>query len=85
MAEENFNDNLLRMVAAEFHLLNALTASREMFGKGYFALGVAEKAAVDQTVFANVAANYQALTPEFLAGQKAPEPMGFRAPTEKAP
>jgi hypothetical protein len=83
MAEENFSDNLLRAIAAELHLLTGMTAAREMFSKSYFSLGMAEKATVDQTVLNMVAGNYQSLTPEALASQKAQEPMGFRVPTEK--
>jgi len=79
MAEEKFSDNLMRMIGAELHLLNGMTAAREMFSKSYFSLGVGEKVAVDQAVFGMLAANYQALTPEFLANQQAQNPVGFRA------
>jgi hypothetical protein len=82
MAEENFRDNLLRAVAAELHLLNRVTAAREMFAKSYFSLGVVEKATVDQTVMSMVAGIYQSFTPEALAARQAHEPVGFRAPTE---
>jgi hypothetical protein len=79
MAEEIFGDNLLRMIAAELHFLSSITAAREMHGRSYFSLGVHEKAALDQMVVQTIAANYQALTPEFLASQKTPQAMGFRA------
>jgi hypothetical protein len=82
MAEEQFSDNLLRMVAAELHFLSGLTAAREMYGKSYFSLGVGEKTAVDQAVLGMIAGNYQWVTLENLAGQKASEPMGFRVPSE---
>ena len=49
MAEENFNDNLLRMIAAELHFLSGMTAAREMFGKSYFFLGAGEKAKAQAT------------------------------------
>jgi hypothetical protein len=81
MAEEKFSDNLMRAIVAELHFLNAMTAAREMFGKSYFSLGVAEKVAVDQAVLGNMSGNYQALTPTFLAGQQAQEPAGFGFPT----
>jgi hypothetical protein len=81
MAEESFTDNLLRAVVAQLHLLNGMTAAREMFGKGYFSLGLAEKIAVDQAVLGLVAANYQSLTAETLAAQKAPQAMGFGVQT----
>ena len=68
MADENFRDNLLRAVAAELHLLNRVTAAREMFSKSYFSLGMVEKTTVDQTVMSMVAGTYQSFTPEALAG-----------------
>jgi hypothetical protein len=83
MTDENFADNLMRVVAAELHLLNGLTAAREMFGKSYFSLGAGEKAAVDQAVLGMIAANYQWVTPENLAAQQAQRPMGFLTPTEQ--
>ena len=79
MPEQKFGDNLLRAIAAELNLLNRMTAAREMFGKSYFSLGGGEQIAVNQAVFGIVATNYQNLTAESLATQKAPEPMGFRA------
>ena len=83
MAEEKFSDNLLRAIAAELHLLTGMTAAREMFSKSYFALGVSEKATVDQAVLNMVAGNYQSLTPEALASQKAQVAVGFLTPNEK--
>jgi hypothetical protein len=77
MAEETFSENLLRMIAAELHAVNCLLASREMFGKGYFALGTGERAIVDQAVVTIAGANYQAITPQFLASQIPQQPMGF--------
>jgi hypothetical protein len=82
MADENFGDNLLRMVAAELHFSNCVAAAREMFGKSYFALGGAEKIAIDQAVFGHFAGNYQAITPDALVAQKAPQPVGFQAPAK---
>ena len=57
-----------------------MTVAREMFGKGYFSLGVSEKGTVDQTVLGAVGGNYQAITPAFLAGQQVQQPMGFGVP-----
>ncbi|HEY6619123.1 MAG TPA: hypothetical protein VIY68_06250 [Steroidobacteraceae bacterium] len=79
MAEEKFDENLLRMIAAELHFSNAMAAAREMYGKGYFSLGVGERVAVDHAVFAAIGANYQAITPAYLASHTAQQPMGFRA------
>jgi hypothetical protein len=36
MADEKFSENLKRLIAAELHFLNRMTASQEMFGKSYF-------------------------------------------------
>jgi hypothetical protein len=80
MADKTFDQNLLRMIAATQYLNAGLTVAREMFGKSYFSLGVSEKVAVDQAVFQMVAANYQMINPEWLAGQQAQQPVGFRAP-----
>ena len=79
---ETFSENLMRALVAEMHFLNGQLAAREMFGRGYFALGLGEKMAVDQAVLAAVGGNYQTITREWLAGQQAPQPMGFRVPTE---
>jgi hypothetical protein len=34
MAEEKFSDNLMRVIAAELHLLNGMTAAREPRSRG---------------------------------------------------
>jgi len=81
MDKEEFVTNIMRMIVAEMHFQSCLLAGREMFGRGYFSLGVSEKAAVDQAVIGFVGSNYQTLTPELLAGQQAPQPVGFRAPS----
>jgi hypothetical protein len=80
MPEEIFSDNLLRTIAAELHLLNGMTAAREMFGKSYFALGLGEKTSVDHTVLQMLTANYHWVTAEIPRVQG---PVGFRAPTEQ--
>jgi len=82
MADEKFETNLLRVVAAELFYLIGLQAAREMYGKSYFSLGLGEKAAVDQAVFAAIANNYQAMTPEFLKGQALKPPVGFQPPAQ---
>lgn len=80
MPNESFEQNLLRMMAGTLHFLTVMTAGREMFGRSYFSLGVAEKTAVDQAVLGFVGANYQQITPELLAAQQAQQPVGFRGP-----
>jgi hypothetical protein len=83
MSNEQFGVNLFRAVVAEMHTLNLQTAAREMFGKSYFSLGIGDKMAVDQIVLAVVAANYAAVTAEWLAGAPPPQPVGFGIqPTE---
>jgi hypothetical protein len=79
--EEEFVTNLMRVLAAQLHFQSALLASREMFGRSYFSLGISEKVAVDQAVVGFVGSNYQTLTPELLAAQQAQQPVGFRAPS----
>jgi hypothetical protein len=80
MAEEKFSDNLMRLLVAELHFSNCLAASQHLFDKPYFSLSAVEKGMVDQTVVGHVGGNYQAITPEFLAAQKAQQPMGFVNP-----
>jgi hypothetical protein len=82
MADETFAVNLMRAIVAELHVLNLQNASREMFGRGYFSLGIGDKMAVDQVVLALVSGNYTAVTPEWLAGpQPSQQPAGFGIPT----
>ncbi|MDE2019730.1 MAG: hypothetical protein KGJ13_05295 [Patescibacteria group bacterium] len=80
MAQESFDTNLLRMIAAQQWLSLALQASREFYGKSYTTLSVAEKAVLDQLVFGAMAANYQAITPAWLASQQAQAAVGFQVP-----
>ena len=82
MIEENFSDNVLRVIAAELRVLSAMTAARDMFSKSYFSLGVGEKAAVDQALFGMISGNFQMITPEHLAAHKAQQPLGFQAPVK---
>ncbi len=84
MAEERFDENLLKLIAAEVFFLVGMQTSREMYGKSYFSLGVGEKGAVDQAVLANVGGNYRSITPEFLKTQSTPQAVGFLAQGETA-
>lgn len=83
MGEEDFLTNVARMVAAELYFLAGMQCAREMCGKSYFALGVAEKIAVDQMVFGTIAANYQSATPENLKRQTTQPQAGFQVPEPK--
>jgi len=84
MTDEKFETNLLRVIAAEMLFSLGLQAAREMYGKSYFALGLGERAAVDQAVIGAIGGNYQALTPEFLKGQMPKQPVGFQPPAPPA-
>lgn len=77
--DEQFKINLLRMICAEQYFLSLLSASREMYGKSYFSLGVSEKQVLDQAVLNSIGGNYQSITPDFL---EAPSQAttGFRPP-----
>ena len=79
-SSEDFTTNMLRMICASVYSSACMQTAREMFGKSYFALGVAEKVTVDQTTLMMIASNYQNVTPEVLASQVAPKPTGFRIP-----
>jgi hypothetical protein len=93
MAEDTFDTNLLRWISSELYFSLGMQASREMYEKSYFSLGIAEKTAVDNAVGAAVRANYQAMTPELLTQVLAPEPpkappakqpVGFQTPNPKS-
>ena len=75
---EDFTTNMLRMICGTLYFSASMQASREMYGRSYFSLGVGEKAALDQLVLASVAANYQNVTPETLAIQATTKPAGFQ-------
>ena len=80
VAEEKFETNLLRLIASQLYFSIAMQAAREMHGKSYFSLGVAEKASIDQMVNQQVAANLQVLTPDFVMFQTVQKPVGFLNP-----
>jgi hypothetical protein len=74
MADNEFEANLVRSISASLLLLVGMQVARDMFGKSYFSLGAAEKAAVDSVTVAQVGANYSGLTPEYLKGQATTQP-----------
>lgn len=78
MSDEAFAINLMRATAASLQFQCQMTCAREMFSKSYFSLGLAEKGAVDQALFAHISMNFQALTPEFL-GAGTTQQAGFLA------
>jgi hypothetical protein len=80
---DDFLTNVARMIAGTLLFSAGLQASREMYGKSYFSLGVGEKTAVDQAVFGMLAANYQAITPEYLQQQTGQQPVGFQVQSQK--
>jgi hypothetical protein len=80
---EDFLTNVARMIAGTLYLSVSMQAAREMYGKSYFALGVVEQTSLHQLVFAQVSANYAAVTPENLAKKQAQQPAGFQTETPK--
>jgi hypothetical protein len=77
----DFDTNLLKMAVAELYFLLGMQAAREMYGKSYFSLGVAEKATLDGVVWQNVSGNFQQLQPDFAMFQTAQKPVGFQTPS----
>jgi hypothetical protein len=79
-----FDTNLLRLLCAQTWSLISLTASRELFGKSYYSLSVAEKQAVDQAALNQIGANYNSMTPEYLKGSEPVAQIGFQSDLPKA-
>lgn len=77
--DEAYNHTLLKLLCAETYFVAQMSASREMFGKGYFSLGAVEKQSVDQAVLGSVGAILNLITPEWL-GIATPGQPGFRPP-----
>ena len=78
---EKFEVNVLKMIASTLYFSAAMQASREMYGKSYFSLGVAEKTAIDQMVNQQVTGNFQALNPDLPMFQIVQKPVGFQNQT----
>src|ERR1700691_5355748 len=85
MADEDFQQNILRMIAAELWFIAGLQASQATFGKSYTSLSVVEKGVVDQLVNGALGGNYNQITPAWLAGQKAATTVGFAVPASAQP
>ena len=64
MQENNFETNLIRLVAAQLHLLATMNAAREIYNESYFALKLKEKASVEQSVQATVGQFYHSFDPQ---------------------
>jgi hypothetical protein len=75
--DKDFDSKVLKFIASELYFLTALTASREMYGKSYFSLGVAEKQAVDSAVWSQTFGNFQQITPQLLGEQPEAPKVGF--------
>jgi hypothetical protein len=82
---ETFDTHLTKLIAAELYFLLGMHAARELLGKSYFALGPAERIAVDQTVVAHVMANFAAITPQVLKVPPSPQAAGFQVPPVAPP
>jgi hypothetical protein len=81
MADDKLELNLLKMIASSIYFSVGMQAAREMYGKSYFSLGVAEKAALDQMVQQQVNGNFQVLNPDLPMFQTDQKPVGFQNPT----
>ena len=84
MALDPYEQTLLKLLCAETYFSCQMTASREMYAKSYFSLGVAEKQAVDQTVLGSIGAILSQITPEWL-GVADPKQRGFQPPNLDTP
>jgi hypothetical protein len=84
--DKDFDSKILKFIASELYFLTAMTAAREMYGKSYFSLGVAEKQAIDSAVWNQTFGNFQQITPQLLGEQPAAPIVGFQsgAPVEKS-
>lgn len=67
MPDDDFQLEVIKLLAAELYFLTGMTAAREMYGKSYFSLGVTEKAPVDQAVWTQISGNLSAITPQIFA------------------
>ncbi len=63
MGTEHPEVDLLRLLVAEIWFALSMKASRELYGRSYFSLGMGERFALDNTVASMVGANYFALMP----------------------
>jgi hypothetical protein len=77
--DEQYSQNLLKLLCAEGFFLASMTAAHEMYGKSYFSLGVSEKQVLDQAVLNSIGGNFQPLTPEWF-GAPTQGPTGFQPP-----
>ena len=82
MVNENDELNFIRLISAELYFLNCMTASREMYGKSYFSLGMVEKTAVDNATWGAIAALHASMTPEWLQESKQGQAVGFVHPDQ---
>jgi hypothetical protein len=71
-------ERFLRLIASELGLLLMLTAAREMYGRGYFSLGVTEKETIDRLVAESSLRIAEGLSGGGVEDQGAPKPrVGF--------
>ena len=78
---DQYVEDLLRFVAGTLWGIYTLQLSREMFGKGYTQLGIAEKGVVDSLVPGQIGNNMMMLTPDTLEKSLRPaagRPVGFQ-------
>ena len=77
--QDDYLINITRLTSDSVFFLCGMIASREMYAKSYFALGAAEKQALDQMVLSSILGNFQSLTPEWFGSQTQAQ-TGFQAP-----
>ena len=87
MRDADFDMNVQRLIASCAYSTFLLHASREMYGKSYFALGTVEKATLDQMANGMVWNNLAQLTPQVFANLQPAgptSPAGFAGPMPPA-
>ncbi len=67
MADDKFDTNLLRAIAAELHYANLRQVAQEKYGKPLESLTPEELGSLQQVVMADLTYLFRILTPEFLS------------------
>ena len=81
--DEEYTQNLLKFVASSQYCIMQFEASKALYQKSYYQLGVGEKIAVESLVNQHLGANYGALTAEVLntmKSRKESKVEGFQVP-----
>ncbi len=82
--EENFDTNLMRMIAANTSALLLLQISQDLFGKAYLSLSDVERSSVD-SAFHNLGSSlYSWIHPDLFPKMESGSRMGFRSPADRS-